>query len=526
MATPRRRPRSVARQVFLLQVALVLLVVVVGAALAVYDARRVQVAQARETVLDVGRAVAASPTLVAAARERDPARIVQPFAERVRVETGADFVVAMAPDRTRWSHPDPARLGQPFVGDLGTAPAGVPFVQTFRGTLGPSIRSVVPVLDDGRVVALVSVGITVDRVSDALRTRLLVLACVASALLATGAGGAGLLSRRLRRQTHGLGELEITRMYEYYDAVLHAVREGLLVLDVDGRVQLANDEAIRLLDLPAGYRDRTPAELGLAPSLAARLVAGEVEPDEVHLAGERVLVVNQAPARWAGRLLGSVVTFRDHSELQAVTSELDSVRGLAETLRTQNHESANRLHTVVSLIELGRPADAVEFAVGELHTAQALADRLQGVGEEPVVSALLLGKTAQAAHRGVDLVLDPDSRVDGLPISAAELVTVLGNLLDNAIDAVATSAVRTVRVRLLADEEGLELDVDDSGPGLPAEAAADAFARGWSTKGDAGGLGRGLGLALVAQVTHRHGGAVTVHEADLGGARFRVRIPQ
>ena len=515
-----------ARQLFLLQVGLVLLVVVVGSALAVYDARRVEVAEARETVLDVGRAVAASPTLVAAAREPDPARTVQPFAERVRVETGADFVVAMAMDRTRWSHPDPARIGQQFVGDLGSAPAGVPFVQTFRGTLGPSIRSVVPVVDDGRVVAMVSVGITVDRVSDALRDRLLVLACVALALLATGSIGAWLLSRRLRRQTHGMGELEITRMYEYYDAVLHAVREGLLVLDTAGRVQLANDEAIRLLGLPADYRDRSPSELGLTSSLAARLVSGEVEPDEVHLVGDRVLVVNQAPAQWEGRLLGSVATFRDHSELQAVSSELDSVRGLAETLRTQNHESANRLHTVVSLIELGRPADAVEFAVGELHTAQELADRIGGVGDEPVVSALLLGKTAQAAHRGVDLVLDPDCHVDGVPITAAEMVTVLGNLLDNAIDAVAGSPTRTVRVRLLADDEAMELDVDDSGPGLPPEAADRAFERGWSTKGDAGGIGRGLGLALVAQVTRRHGGAVTVHEADLGGASFRVRIPR
>ena len=430
-------------------------------------------------------------------------------------------------DRTRWSHPEPTRIGQPFVGDLGTAPAGVPFVQTFRGTLGPSIRSVVPVVDDGRVVAMVSVGITVDRVSDALRDRLLVLACVALALLTTGATGAWLLSRRLRRQTHGMGEPRSRGCTSTTTPSCTPCGKGCWSSTPPGGCSWRTTRRVRLLGLPADHRDRAPAELGLTASLAARLVAGEVEPDEVHLVGDRVLVVNQAPARWAGRLLGSVATFRDHTELQAVSSELDSVRGLAETLRTQNHESANRLHTVVSLIELGRSADAVEFAVGELHTAQRT--RRPDPGRRRGTRRLRAPARQDGAGRAPRRRPRPRSglsRGRRADCAGRDLVTVLGNLLDNAIDAVAGSPTRTVRVRLLADDQALELDVDDSGPGLPPEAANHAFERGWSTKGDAGGIGRGLGLALVAQVTRRHGGAVTVHEADLGGASFRVRIPR
>jgi sensor histidine kinase regulating citrate/malate metabolism len=246
--------------------------------------------------------------------------------------------------------------------------------------------------------------------------------------------------------------------------------------------------------------------------------------DQIHLVGDRVLVVNRAEAAWRGRVVGSVVTLRDHTELQAVSGELDSVRGLAESLRSQTHEAANRLHTVVSLIELGRPDDAVEFATGELAAAQSLADRIQGTDAEPVVAALLLGKSAQAAERGIALVIDPASSARGLPLGHQDVVTVLGNLVDNAFDAVADSPTKTVEVRLRSDAATLELDVDDSGPGLAAADASRAFERGWTTKAGQPGIRRGIGLALVAQVVRRNGGAVTTGRSALGGASFRVRI--
>ena len=190
-------------------------------------------------------------------------------------------------------------------------------------------------------------------------------------------------------------------MYEYYDAVLHAVREGLLLLDDQDRVQLVNDEARRLLDLPGGRRRPAGGGAGAAAGAGRAPRVGETaEADDVYVAGDHVLVVSSAPARWDGREVGAVVTLRDRTELQAVTGELDVVRGLTEALRAQNHESANRLHTVVSLIEMGRPEEAVEFATEELQIAQLLADRVVGAVEDPVLAALLLGKTAQAVRAG------------------------------------------------------------------------------------------------------------------------------
>ena len=392
---------AVARQILLLQVLVVLVVVVGAVALSYADARRTQTAAARDRALAVAVAVADTPQVRRALSTPDPSRTIQPFAEQVRRDSRTDFVVVMGLDRTRYSHPNPAEIGGRFVGDLGSAPRGGQFTQEYTGTLGRSMRAVVPVFagpGSGRVVALVSVGITAERIQDALADRLPTIGLAAATILAVGLLGAWLISRRLRRQTHGLGEREITRMYEYYDAVLHAVREGLVLVDTDGRVQLVNDEAKHLLGLGDDAVGRPVDDLGLPPSLVRAIRSRDRRPDEIHLLDDAVLVVNTAPARWQGRDVGLVVTLRDHTEIQAVAGELDTVRGLAESLRSQNHEASNRLHTVVSLVELGRTDEALDFATEELEIAQLLTDRVVGSVSDPVVSALLLGKTA--AGRG------------------------------------------------------------------------------------------------------------------------------
>jgi sensor histidine kinase regulating citrate/malate metabolism len=385
------------------------------------------------------------------------------------------------------------------------------------------VRAVVPVFDGDEVVALVSVGVTISSIDRQLRDDLALVLVAALAVLAVGVAGAVLVSRRLRRQTHGLGAGEITRMYEYYTAVLGAVREGLVLLDSEGRVALVNDEATRLLDLPEDVVGRPLADLGLAPGLVAAALGRTAEADDIYLAGDRVLVVSSSPARWEGRDVGSVVSLRDATELRSVTGELDVVRGLSESLRAQNHESANRLHTVVSLIEMGRVDEAVEFATEELQLAQSLADQVVGAVGDPVVEALLLGKSADAAERGVTFVVEgafPD-----VEVGSRDLVTVLGNLVDNAFEAVAARPVgdRQVRVSLGGDDGDLVLSVEDSGTGLDDQAVEHALERGWSTKG-APESGRGVGLALVAQVARRHGGEVEIGRSAFGGAEVTVTL--
>ncbi len=285
------------------------------------------------------------------------------------------------------------------------------------------------------------------------------------------------------------------------------------------------------------------ADLGLPAQLTGALLASEPRVDEVHLTDRRVLVVNTSPVS-GGERRGTVVTLRDVTELQSLMGELNSERGFTQALRSQAHEAANRLHTVVSLIELGRAEEAVDFATAELELAQALTDQVVAAVSEPVLAALLLGKTAQANERGVELVVSRESRLDDglLPPSlpARDLVTILGNLVDNAVDAAQGRVPSRVTVAAYTeaarggDVSGadpaagggseLVLRVSDTGAGVDPAHADLVFQRGFSTK-PAGEGGRGLGLALVSQAVQRHGGTLTVTEAPGGGARFEARLP-
>ncbi|MFG2057895.1 ATP-binding protein [Micromonospora sp. NPDC048930] len=521
-----RRQWSIAGQLFALQAVVVTLLVLAGAAGAAVLARSDSQQAAKEEVLAVAQTVAHSPEVRTALATPDPSAALQPYAESIRKATGTDFVVVMAPDRTRYSHPDPKRIGQPFIGDIGPALAGeASFTTTNVGTLGESVRAVVPVYGDGhRIIGLVSVGITTKAINRKLLAQAPVLLYAAVPALALAATGSWLLSRRLRRQTHGLGPAQMTRMYEYYDAVLHSVREGLLVLTRDRRVALVNDEGRRLLGLDedATVTDRPVRDVDLPPAVAELLASGRDTHDEPILAGDRVLVVNQRTTRFEGAVLGTVLTLRDQTELRNLASELDSVRALTEALQAQTHESANRLHTVLTLVELGRTDEAVRLATRDLELAQQLTDRVVGAVTEPALAALLLGKSARAGERGVDLVIDPDCRLDDSPLPTTDLLTVVGNLVDNALEAVAgTAPPRRVRVLVGTDADQLVVRVADTGPGLEPERVADAFRRGWSTKS----TGRGLGLALVGQVVRRHGGSSDVGRTDDGETVFTIRLP-
>ncbi len=530
MAARRRRTATVAGQILLLQVAVVIASVLISLALAYVDARRDSEALASDRAVAVAVAVANAPVIAEAVSQADPSAFLQPFAERVRVDSETDFVVIMSTAGIRYTHPNPVNIGLPFLGSIAEAQRGELYTERYAGTLGPSVRAVVPVRGGGAIIALVSVGITLAAVDESVLASLPGIALAAAAVLAVGLVGASLISRRLRRQTHGLQAVELRRMYEYYDAVLHSVREGLLVVDLDGRVQLANDEAGRLLKLDRPAENRPLAELALPDDLTSALLGDQPLTDEIHLVDDRMLVVNRTRAAWGGVELGSVVTLRDHTELRSISGELDSVRDLAESLRSQNHESANRLHTVVSLIEMGRSEAAVEFATHELELAQRLTDHVMSAVADPVVAALLLGKTAAAAERGVELTLDPTSAVSALSVQPGDLVTILGNLIDNAIEATGDSdQPRAVQVTITGDAAAIEIVVGDSGPGLTPAQRAQAFQRGWSTKterpADQGaGLGRGIGLALVVNRVRKYDGTINVGRSALGGAEFRLRI--
>ncbi|MFM9704530.1 sensor histidine kinase [Streptomyces galilaeus] len=535
MRFPIPRPRSLAGQLFAMQ-AVLIAVLVAGYALFTYVSDRSQAEEAASRQASaVARSVADSPSVREAIGTPDPTAELQPYALRIMRDTEVDFVTIMNPAGIRWTHPDEKQIGRHFIGNIARALKGETFTETYTGTLGPSVRAVTPVEDDdGRIVGLVSAGIRVEAITKRVEDQVTALFGVAAGALALGAVGTYVVNARLRRHTHGMNASELSRMHDYHQAALHAVREGLLMLDGQYRVALINDGGRELLGVSGEVVGRSVADLGLPAPLTGALLSSEPRVDEVHLTADRVVAVNTSPVS-GGERRGTVATLRDVTELQSLMGELDSERGFTQALRSQAHEAANRLHTVVSLIELGRADEAVDFATAELELAQALTDQVVAAVSEPVLAALLLGKTAQANERGVELVVSQGSGLDDrlLPESlpARDLVTILGNLIDNAVDAAQGSLRARVTVTActehgVRDGEAageLVLRVTDTGAGVDPAHMEQVFERGFSTKPSGPG-GRGLGLALVRQAVHRHGGTLSVAEAEGGGAEFVVRL--
>ncbi|BBZ30032.1 ATP-binding protein [Mycolicibacterium madagascariense] len=495
-------PRSLAGQAIALQVAVIVVVVLVGGVLAVLDARRDGDSAARQQVVGIATALADAPSTAQAIESGRATQVLQPVTEAVRTNTDIAFITIMSPDGTRFTHTDPSQIGGHYLGTIEPALRGETFSEVYTGTLGPSIRAVAPVRDAyGRVVGLVSAGITLQTLAQRWHEQWPMIAAVGLGALALSLIGVWAIRRRLLRQTHGLAPEELRVMYEHHDAILHSVSEGLVVLDRD-RVVLVNDEARRLLGLTAG--DVTLADL---PEFLRENDPGA--RDEVHVTDDRVLVVNRAPVAHSEH--SEVVTVRDRTELQGALGELSSLQVLTDSLRAQAHEAANKLHTVIAMVEMGRPEDAVRFATEELALSQRLVDRLSYDVGEPALVALLLGKIAQADERGIALSVTEDTHLPGdqddPPLSAQEMITVLGNLIDNAMDACDRDDP-WVEVTVALQQGDLSLRVADSGAGMDAETFERAVRRGYSTKTAEPGQ-HGLGLALVAQVVRRHHGTLT-----------------
>jgi two-component system CitB family sensor kinase len=533
-----RHKWSIARRLFVAHLLFMLaLTATVGTATFV-DARDHAYSEAGRRMAGIATSIADNPFVVQAAASADPSAVLQPYALDVMDDADADFITIMAPDRTRWTHPTDEELGKPYIGSIDAALKGQVFTEITAGTLGPSVRTIVPVKDSsGNIKALVAAGVTVRTVDVAVSGRLPALLALAFALLVGGSVASWLLGRYLRNVTRGWGPEQLAQLFAYYESVLHSVREGVILIDPKGRVVMYNDQAAELLGLSPRPADGDPADaalladLPLAASLKDLFESGRTAHDEIHLAGTRVLVVNQSPAvgpaSSAGRqrpaIFGTVATIRDRTEIESLGSELQTMRTLSDALRAQTHEHANRLHTIVSLMELGRADEALDFATKDLELSQQLTDEMVGSLEEPVLGALVMGKVAEAHERGVELILEANSSAGVAGVAVQDLVTILGNLLDNAIDAAADAAApRRVEVSVKSSSQGLEITVQDSGRGIDPQSVDDVFRYGFSTKAP-GKYGRGLGLALVRQAVHRLGGTMTI--TNPGGAHFHIFLP-
>ncbi|OZC84100.1 histidine kinase [Rhodococcus sp. 06-412-2C] len=521
-------------QVLLLQAALVAVALAVAFGVFAISSGEQASEEYGERALAVARTVASDPEVRSlveqfsaadtAGTDAAPAGVLaggalQRAGESARERTDALFVVITDDRGLRLAHPDPTVLGQRVSTDPSGALAGNEVVEQERGTLGDSVRAKVPVLALGStdvVIGEVSVGISTTAVRTELVKDLINGALVTGAVLLLGVLGSILLARRWKRLTLGLEPEELAELVREQEAVLHGIGEGVVAIDPDGVVTVVNDEARTLLSID-GKPGMRVEDIGLTPRLLEVIESPTAEP--VLAAVNEVVVI--AAARKVlrdNRDLGTVLTVRDRTDVEALTRQLDAVQSMSAVLRAQRHEFANRMHLVSGLLHEGHPDRASEY-IDEILGVGPRSEAVEGIDavSDAYLRSFLAAKAAHARESGVRLVLGENTWVGGELVGPVDVTTVLGNLIDNAIDAARLGARRPaeVEVELVQEDSTLHIVVVDSGDGvsLPPE---QVFVEGVSTKSTADTPGgRGVGLALSRQIARTRGGDVTL--ADIGG---------
>ncbi|ARU60728.1 histidine kinase [Tumebacillus avium] len=482
--------------------------------------------------LTVAETVARIPEVRRAFFDPNPASIIQPLVEDIRAETGAEYIVVGNRQGVRFSHPLPSRIGETMVGgDNAPVLRGESIISEAVGSLGPSLRGKAPIFDErGKVIGIVSVGFLQADIEHRLEPDRQKLAWVIMLGLLAGIIGAVTIAGSVKRAIFGLEPAEIGRLYREQEAVLESVREGIFAVNRQGFVTMANHAAKKMLglspdsDLIGSYS----RDVQKGWRLLKVMESGVAEYDREMIVGDEVVMVNRIPVKSAkGDVIGAVASFRSKSDWYKVNEELSQVKRYAESLRAQTHEFSNKLYMISGLIQLESYQEAMEIITRESDVHQNLVHFIMRYVPDPMIGGLLIGKFNRANELKVQLDIDKESTFVDLPqgLDRSHLVTILGNLIDNAMEAVLQAdGDKQVHVFLTDLGADLILEVEDTGPGVPEADVERIFEVGYSTKGAE--EHRGFGLALVKKAVEQLGGYLTYSATQPTGSIFTVAIPK
>jgi two-component system CitB family sensor kinase/two-component system sensor histidine kinase DcuS len=511
----------------LVTILLIILVSLIGALFSDFSERTLREQLGRKA-LDIAQSLAMNPVITEGIKNRDVAS-VQFLAEKLREVTRAEYIVVGDHEGIRLSHPEPDRIGKAFVGgDLGPAlTEGRSYVSAAVGTLGPSLRGIVPVVnDDERIIGFVAVGYLTSQINDQIRSQRNEIIGYVGVVLLFGVFGATLIARGLKAAIMGLEVHEIGALFKERSAIIGAVREGIIAVDGRGYLTFVNAAALKYLERSDmdDMRGKPLAEICPCPELAQALTDGKQVLDQEMVLAGRVMLVNIVPLLHAAG--GLVVSFRPKDELDRLIQELSHVQEYSELLRAQTHEYSNKMHTIAGLIQLEAYQEALDLVINESSGYQELVRTLAETVPDPVIAGLILGKYNRACELKITMEFDPQNSFADLPshLDRDALVTILGNLLNNAFEAVRERG-NEMLVRLYLTDLGpdLVIEVEDSGFGVSPVIAENVFDLGVTTKE---GKGRGTGLPLVKHAVTRLQGEIIYSQGELGGALFTVMIPK
>jgi len=482
--------------------------------------------------LSVAQTIANMPDIQGAFTLDNPSAHIQPIAENIRKQVGAEFIVVGNRNEIRYSHPNPDRIGQKMVGgDNGLVFKGESVISESTGTLGPSLRGKAPIFSGGKVIGVVSVGYLqtdIQREVSKLQQKIFVATLI---ILAGSLIAAILISLNIKRAIFGLEPKEIAWMYQEKHAILESIHEGIIAIDTDSRITVVNETAHSILGVPnevllRGKRIETVLE---NTQLYEVVKSGKAEYDQEIIIYGDVYLANRIPIFNKKRdVIGAVASFRNKSELTNLLKELSHIKAYAEGLRAQTHEYSNRLYTLLGLIQLGSYKEAIDFISKEVDVAQGFIQFLMKEIPDPIIAGFILGKVSLASELKINLIIDRGSSFKDVPaeINRDMLVTIIGNLVNNAFEAVRECQKDEKRVSLFLTDLGKELiiEVEDNGVGMEPRVQDQIFKPGFSTKKTSSNSG--IGLSLAQKAIHDLGGYLTFSSTMGEGTIFTVAIPK
>ena len=486
--------------------------------------------QIGKRTLQVSRTVAQIPLVKQQIVKEHPEGKLQELAERIRLEVGAEFIVIGNKEGIRFSHPKTDRLGKRMVGgdNAQALEHGQAYVSLAVGTLGPSIRGKVPIFaDDGSIIGVVSVGYLQENVRGIIHDHQLKVGVLVGVLVVLGVLGAVSISNRFKREIFDLEPEQIARLFSERETIIESILEGVVAIDREAKVTVVNRQAVDILgrNSKEDVIGRPIREVLPGAKLSRILSGGKQRQDQELEVNGTTMIINTVPMLEMGVIIGAVASFRRKDELDILAKQLSQVKEYSEMLRAQTHEYSNKLHTIAGLIQIGHEKEALELIGRETAGYQGLIAFLAKAVPFPVLAAFILGKYNHAQELRIEFEIDPDSQLTDVPseLSREKLVTILGNLIDNAFDA-ALQGERKAKVKLSMTDVGNDLvfEFEDSGIGIPAERSEQIFEKDFTTKQH----DRGQGLYLVKKALNDLGGQITVGDSELGGALFSVFIPK
>ncbi|SDM98148.1 two-component system, CitB family, sensor kinase [Fictibacillus solisalsi] len=487
--------------------------------------------QMGQRALNVAESVAVSRTVIEGFQRENPSETIQPYVEQIRKKTGAQFITVGNREGIRYSHPLPDRIGKKMVGgDNEQALTGREHISEATGSLGPSIRGKAPVIDDqGKVIGIVSVGFLLKGIEEISQPYKVKIFLMGTLCLILGVIGSILIARRVKQEIHGLEPGQIGQLYQEKETILAAIKEGIIAVNEHGRITLVNSAAISLLKANnTGEIYGLPILEVLPESKLLEVIEkGEPQYDQEFIIQDHIVVANRIPIfNNRGRVIGAVSSFRIKSDLYRLTQELSQVKSYADSLRAQTHEYSNKLYLISGLIQLQSYEEALELIVKESDHHQNLIRFMMKNIPHPVIAGLLIGKFNRASELKIDFQVDRDSRFIDIPdLIAEQLITILGNVLDNAMDSVLENEPGERRVAVYLSDAGRQclIEIEDNGPCISEDVEQRMFERGFSTKGN---TGRGYGLDLVKRALNVLGGTLVYKPMDGGQKVFIISMPK